>query len=107
MPTPTVNDVHIDTAMTQISIAYKNAAYIAEQCFPVVTVQKVSDKYWVFPKDDWFRDDAAVRAPGTRARSVDYALTTGSYVCVEHALKKSVTDEERANSDAPLRLLAA
>lgn len=44
---PTVNDVHLDSAMTQISIAYKNGAYIASQIFPVVPVAKKSDKYFV------------------------------------------------------------
>jgi hypothetical protein len=47
MANPTVNDVHIDGPLANISIAYKNAGYIADQVFPIVTVQKKSDKYFV------------------------------------------------------------
>ena len=50
MPLPTVRDVHLDTAMTQVSIAYQNNAFIADQVFPVVRVNKKSDYYWIFPK---------------------------------------------------------
>ncbi len=47
MARPTMNDMHIDSAMTQVSIQYKNATYIAEQIFPVVQVEKVSDFYFI------------------------------------------------------------
>ena len=52
MPNPTVRDVHIDSAMGEISIAYHNQNYIWSQVFPEVPVQKRSDYYFVFPKGD-------------------------------------------------------
>lgn len=103
MPAPTLRDMHIDSAMTEISIAYRNRNYIAPQVFPIVPVEKKSDYYFVFGRGDWFRDDVEVRAPGARARRVDYTLSSASYVCITYALSKGVTDEERENADAPLR----
>ena len=44
---PTMSDVHIDAALSELSIAYKNKSFIADQVFPLVTVEKQSDKYYV------------------------------------------------------------
>jgi len=103
MARPTVRDVHIDQPLTNISIAYRNDKYIADQIFPIVPVAKKSDVYFVFDKGAWFRDEAQLRSPGTRAQRSDYALTTASYVCLNYALGKPVPDETRDNADAPLR----
>lgn len=103
MPMPTVNDVHINRAMTDISIAYRNANYIADQVFPIVPVAKKSDYYFTFEPASWFRDEVEYRAPGTRAHRVDYGVTSASYVCVNYALSKVVPDEVRENADVPLR----
>lgn len=103
MARPTARDRHLDAAMTNVSIAYRNTNYIADQVFPVVTVQKMTDKYFIFDKSSWFRNEISPRAPGTRANRVDFSLSTGSYICLPYALGKSVTDEERDNADAPLQ----
>lgn len=105
MPAPTTRDVHLDNALTGISIAYKNANYIADRVFPVVPVQYLSNKFFIFTKADWFRDDAAIRAPGTYAQEVDYGITTGTYTCLEYAVAKRVPDEVVMNADTPLRPL--
>jgi len=103
MARPTRNDVHLNAALTNISIAYKNPSYIAEQVFPVVRVQKQSDYYFIFDAGAWFRDEVQVRAPGTRAARADYSISTASYVCVTYAIAKGVPDEVRENADAPLK----
>jgi len=103
MPRPTVRDVHQDAALSQISIAYRNPEYIAMQVFPRVTVEKQSDYYYIFDRGAWFRvADSAQRAPGTRAKRIDYTLSTGSYLCKEYSLAEGVPDEQRANADNPL-----
>jgi hypothetical protein len=86
-----------------VSIAYRNMSYIADQVFPMVQVQKKSDQYFVFPKQAWFRNRSAARAPGTKFPRGDYPLTTASYITVNDALAKEITKEERENSDSPLR----
>lgn len=103
MPRPTPRDRHIDAAMTNISIGYKNTNYIAGMVAPTVRVQKQTDKYFIFDKSAWFRNEVSPRTPGTRANRVDYSLSSASYVALPYALAKSVTDEERENADAPLQ----
>lgn len=102
MPTPTARQSHIDRALTNISIAYSNAAYVWPQVFPRVPVQKMSDKYFVFDKDHFFRRDAQVRAPGTRAARGNYDLSTATYLTLERAISAQVPDELVLNSDDPL-----
>ena len=104
MAMPNTRDVHIDSAMTNISIAYRNAGYIGEQIFPRVPVSKKSDYYFVYPKSYWFTNEVGVRAPGARAKIADYAITTGSYNCVTYAVSKLIADEVRENADTPIRV---
>lgn len=103
MPRPTLRDVHVNRPLSNISIAYRNEVYIAEQIFPLVPVEKKSDVYFLYPKQAWFRDRVQPRAPGTKAMRDDYAVTTASYVCLTYALAKEIPDEVRANADAPIR----
>lgn len=103
MPRPTVSDVHILGPLQNVSIAYRNEQYIARQIFPEIRVAKKTDHYFVFGKGAWFRDEVAIRAPGTRAARSDYDISTASYVCLNYALAKAVPDEVRANADTPLR----
>jgi hypothetical protein len=99
---PTTSDVHIDRALTRVSIAYRNPNYIADMIFPAVPVQNQSDKYFTYDKASWFRDEAGVRAPGTRGPEVEYSTSTGTYACVEISATKVVPDEVVANADSPL-----
>ncbi len=102
---PTYQQVHIDVALTNVSIAYQPTGFIAQQVFPGIPVQKLSDRYFVYTKADWLRREADVRAPGARAARGDYGLTTSTYFCVEYAIAKGVPDEITENSDAPLKPL--
>jgi hypothetical protein len=105
MAEPTARQSHIDRALTNVSIAYQNAEYIWDQIFPMVPVAKQTNQFFTFPKNAWYRDETAVRAPGARAARADYELSTDSYVCVEKALAKQVPDEVIKNSDDPLQPL--
>jgi len=100
---PIKAEIHIDVAMTNVSIAYKNAFWVADRVFPIVPVTKDSDKYFTFDRGPWFRDDMKTRGPGAKSAESGYGMGSGTYNCVEMALKKLVTDEERNNADAPLR----
>jgi hypothetical protein len=102
MPQPTPGDVHVDAAMTQVSLNYRNTGYVAESVFPRVPVAKQSDRYYIFNKGAWFRDEASVRAPSSRARRGGYSLSTDTYFANEWAFAKEVPDEVRENADQPL-----
>lgn len=107
MPQPNINSVHIDAILTNISIAYlqNQANFIADKVFPVIPVDKKSDKYFVYTKNDWFRDEAQRRAPGTESAGGGYNLSTATYSADVFAFHKDVDDQTTANADAPLNPL--
>lgn len=107
MPQPTISDVHIDAILTNISVAYMQKAenMIADKVFPVVPVDKKSNKYFTYDKNDWFRDEAQRRAPGTESAGGGYNLSTDTYSADVWAFHKDVDDQTLANADTPLNPL--
>jgi len=103
---PTPGDVHVNAPLTQISIAYLQGQerFVSARVFPVIPVQKQSDRYFVYNKGDLMRDEAMPRAPGTESRGMHYDIdNTPTYSCTKYALHKDVDDDTVANADAPLR----
>lgn len=103
MANPTQRDVHIDRALTDISVAYKNEEYFARQMAPIVPVNKDSDTYFVYGKTNLKkRDDKWT--PGTRAQQIEWTVSSApSYVCMEHALEDQIIWKYRDNADDPIR----
>jgi len=106
MAQPTTNDVHVDAILTNISVAYiqDQKAYIANQVFPTIPVEKQSDKYFLYSKNDWFRDEAQKRAPASESVGSGYSLSTSTYSADVYAFHKDVDDQVRANADSPLNV---
>jgi hypothetical protein len=106
MPQPTQNQVHVDAILTNISVAYmqKQENFIANKVFPIVPVDKQSDKYFSYTKNDWFRDEARLRADATESAGGGYNLSTSSYSADVWAFHKDVGDQTRANADAPINV---
>lgn len=106
MPNPTSSQVHVDAILTNISVAYlqRQEQFIADKVFPVVPVDKQSDKYFVYTKNDWLRDEAQRRGPGTESAGGGYNLTTETYSADVFAFHKDISDQIRANADAPINL---
>lgn len=104
MPQPTRGSVHIDSILTQISIAYlqRQENFIAGRVFPTVRVQKQSDKFFVYRKNDWLRDEAQRRADATESAGSGYNLDTDTYSADVWAFHKDIGDQTRQNADAPL-----
>jgi hypothetical protein len=104
MPQPSVNNVHIDAILTNISVAYLQNTnnFIADKVFPVIPVEKKSNLYFKYTKDDWFRDEAQRRADGTASAGSGYGLTTDNYMADVYAFHKDIGDQTRANADNPL-----
>ena len=106
MPQPTSSQVHVDAILTNISVAYLQRAenFIADKVFPVVPVDKQSDKYFVYSKNDWLRDEARVRTDGTESVGSGYNITTDTYYADVFAIHKDIGDQTRANADAPINV---
>ena len=98
---PQLSSVHVDTALSSIAINYMQNpdGFFARKVFPVVPVNKQSDKYFVFDRGDMLRDEAARRTPGTQAARGGYRLSSTSYECEEFAYAHELPDEVRVNMD--------
>jgi len=103
MPQPTPQMVHVDKAMSNVSIAYSNAEYIGTQVFPSVTVGQQTDEYFIYKQGDWFRDEATQRAPGNAPNVAGFNLSTCPYVCINYAIRTEVPDEVRDNADSVIQ----
>lgn len=102
---PTVNQVHVNRPLISFAVGYmqKQEDYVADKVFPIVPVKNKSDNYAVVPKEDWFRDEAAERAPATESAGSDYEVDlTPTYNARRYAFHKDISDEERSNTDAPI-----
>lgn len=102
---PTMQNAHIDRALTNISVAYLQdaSAFIADKVFPIVKVKRQSDVFYQYSKADFMRDEAQVRGAATESAGGDYGVEAQEpYYCRKHAFHKDVTPEERANYDEPL-----
>jgi hypothetical protein len=101
---PSLNQLHVDEALTQISIAYRNQAFVAEEVLPVVPVMKKNDVFFKFSKQH-FRAYKDAYAAGQRAQQIEVDLDArGFYMADGHALEDSITDDEREQADAGAQL---
>jgi hypothetical protein len=105
MPQPTARDLHVDALLTNLSIAYQNLEYIADRIFPLVPVQKQSDRIAKYDQSFWFRDEAKLRAPGTKSARGGFTVDTSeTYFCDRYSYGHEIYDEERDNADSVFNL---
>ena len=100
---PSVNQVHIDVPLSDVSIKFRNNKFVAESLYPQKMVDKISNKYWVYGKEN-FDLASDIRAPGTRGVEIDWSLSTSSYLLAEHAQTHAIPDQVRDNADEPLQM---
>lgn len=107
MPQPTVSSVLVRGALQRVSVGYKNDNYIADRVFPIIDGLGRLAKVAKYNKGDWFRNEAAYRAPGTAARRGGYTVTTENLDPKQIAMAKEVSDELKADAavegNLPLR----
>src|SRR6185295_15379407 len=103
---PTIGDVHVNKPLTMLTEAFrqKQQDFVSMTVFPPIPVENKSDVYYKFKREDFFRDDMQVRAPGSEAESSGYRLTTGNYNATEFALAHPIPDSIRRNADRMLNL---
>lgn len=95
---------HINKALTNISVQYKNSEFIGEQLLQNVPVKKETDLYYIWERD--FRIEDTIRANKAPANMVTWGVSTGSYVMNQYSLADIVTDRDMDNADSPFRLKA-
>lgn len=104
MPEPTLSDIHIDSALTDFSLAYfqQSERFVAPSIFPITAVSKRSDKYFTYDKAELMRSDAKKRAPNTESAVRTYKLSNDNYHCEVYSIAVDVSEQERANADPAL-----
>ena len=105
MAQPTNSTVHVDSALTNISVAFMQKAenFVAGRVFPNIPVSKQSDQYFLYDRGDFNRDQAEVRAPGTESAGGSYDIdNTPNYFAKVWSIHKDVPDQIIANADAAL-----
>ncbi len=98
---PYAADIHIDPALTTISIAYRNDGYIGDAVAPPVPVGKRSAQWFIYGKEHFKQRDDLVR-PGGIAPEWTRSLSRDMYVAERHAQRQFVTDDEVNEADDPL-----
>lgn len=94
--------VHNDGTLANLSVQYANEEFIGIKLMPVVTVAKLSDKYFVYRKRD--RLAAPDDYVGTRStpNEVSENRDTANYSCKPYALLDYVDQATVDNADSPL-----
>lgn len=108
MPLLTGRSGHLDAALSDFAVAafdMQSDAFIADQFFPAVPVKHQSDKYYILDQRQFQTDvgTAALRAPRTKARKVEYSVSCASYYAPNYALAHEFGIEEFANLDMALK----
>lgn len=105
MAIATSRDLHVDSLLTNVSVAYRNKNYVADQVFPILPVQKRSDIVPKFDQSHWFRDSARMRAPGTRSARGGFAVDSSyTYYAKRYSFGVEIDDDTRDNADSVWRL---
>jgi hypothetical protein len=105
MPPLSRADVHVDTALSNVSQKLMLPDLVAFIIAPVVPVVKESDVYWKFGREE-MRDLKGRDVRGLKEEATVFRWEpsgTEGYVCEERALKDCVPDRVVTNSDAVIR----
>lgn len=102
------NSVHIDQALTNVSISYAQTldSFVSTKIFPTVSVSKRSNKYFTFPKGSWLRSNASIRAAGTASNMANFTVSNDSYQCEQHTVAMPIDDQTEFNADFDMKLAA-
>lgn len=105
MGNPIYGDIHVDTPLTNMSVAYMQdqTAFVADKIFPIVPVKKQSDLYFIYSRADFLRNEAAIRAYGAESKGGGYNISNAPYFANIYAFHKDVYPTDRTNSDDPLQ----
>mgnify|MGYP002700654812 CR=1 FL=1 len=104
---PSRGDVHVNSPLTNISEAFlqSSEAFVHNQgIFPLVNVEKRSDVFFKYNKEDFNRDEFQLRADGAESALANFGLSTDSYLCDVWSLGVDLGDQTLANADSPLNL---
>ena len=106
MSQPNRASTHLDQILTDFSLAQfqSESVFRAADILPTKTVTKQSNKYFVYDKDAFARDDVQLRAAGTESNGTGFKLSNDSYYCDKYSLHVDLSYDEISEADSPLNL---
>ena len=110
MPLLTPSQVHIDAPLTNLTTAYVQSQdnFIADKVFPIVGVDKQSDKYYQYDRANMNRTgDVKKLAPRTEVERIGMTVSSDSYFADVYGLGMDFDEQTLANEDAALDIRSA
>jgi len=103
MPQADAGDVHINRALSMVTIGYRPGGFIADDIFPMVGVNKQSDIIPGYDQSPWYRDEGQrlVRAPGGKTAKTGLTVNQDTYFAINNAIGADIPYEIRDNQDSP------
>jgi len=95
---PFNGNLHINKALSNISVKYRNTNLIAPEIINDIPVMKESDLFYSHTRD--FRYADTMRQNGAISNMETWGVSTASYVLNEHALSDIITTRDRMNTDS-------
>ena len=110
MPQLTPSSVHLDQPLTNLTLAFAQDQnnFIADKVFPTVGVERQSDKFYVYDRDNMNRTgDVKVLAPRTEVNRIGMSISNSSYYANVYGLAMDFDQQTLANEDAALDIRSA
>ncbi|HEY1956702.1 MAG TPA: hypothetical protein VGH28_13875 [Polyangiaceae bacterium] len=98
----TPGQVHVDAALSNLSVQYANEEYIGEEIMPATTVAKLSDVFFKYDRRSRFGYPDDAMGSRSSANEINESRTTDNYSCKPYALKNYIDALTVAAEDAPL-----
>lgn len=105
MPMLTPSAVHIDQPLTNLTLAYvqEQSNFVADKIFPVVGVERQSDKYYFYDRANMNRTGNVKKlAPRTEVSRIGLAVSNDSYFTEVYGLGMDFDEQTIANEDTML-----
>lgn len=104
---PDQTDVHIDSALTNFAQQFlqKPENFAFNRIFTAAPVEKATDKYYTYARDDFWRDEgdpSMLLGDGAVVRRGGYRMSNASYSCDVRAYGHAIGKGRRKNADAAI-----
>ena len=110
MPMLTPSAVHVDQPLTNLTLAFlqEQTNFIADKVFPTVGVQKQSDKYYIYDRENFNRSGQIKElAPRTEVPRMGLSVSQDSYFAIVYGGATDFDEYTLANEDAALDIRKA
>lgn len=106
MPSPTRSDMHVDTPLTNFTLASESLQkdFVLFEAAPVLPVDKQTDKYYVYDVGAWNRSEMQPRGSSEESHGSGWSLSTTTYDAKRYAVHKDFDWSDKANADSVLSL---